>query len=252
MIGMRLPSPIPGSGPAQGLTVRWLGHSTFVMKSPKGVRLLFDPFLIMNPSCPENAKRLDNLGELDLILVTHGHADHTADAAAVAKQTGAAVVASPEISSWLERKGVKDCRPMNIGGRQTISGLEIVMVQAIHSSSIVEDGTNIYLGPAAAFMVRFEDGRVVYFAGDTALFGDMRLLGERHAPALAFLPIGDVYTMGPEEAAIAAEWVGVKTVVPMHYGTFPVLTGTPDEFRRFCDPRGIKVVEMQPGEQISL
>ena len=141
---------------------------------------------------------------------------------------------------------------MNIGGRQTISGIEIIMVQAIHSSSTVEEDANLYLGPAAAYMLRFEDGRVVYFAGDTALFGDMRLLGERHAPGLAFLPIGDLFTMGPEEAAIAADWVGAKIVVPMHYGTFPVLTGTPDEFRRFCEPRGIKVVEMHPGEQISL
>jgi L-ascorbate metabolism protein UlaG (beta-lactamase superfamily) len=252
MVAMRLPASHPSSGSGPGLTVRWLGHSTFVMKSPKGVRILFDPFLVMNPSCPENAKRLDNLGELDVMLITHGHGDHSSDAAAVAKQTGAAVVVSPEIASWLERKGVKDLRPMNIGGRQTVAGLEITMVQAIHSSSIDEDGATIYLGPAAGFMVRFEDGRMMYFAGDTALFGDMRLLRERYAPQLAFLPIGDLYTMGPEEAAIAAEWVGAKTVVPMHYGTFPVLTRTAAEFRRFCEAKGIEVVEMHPGEQIPL
>jgi L-ascorbate metabolism protein UlaG (beta-lactamase superfamily) len=252
MVAMRLPSSNQPSGSGHGLTVRWLGHATFVMKSPKGVRILLDPFLLRNPSCPENAKRLDNLGELDVILITHGHGDHSADAAAVAKQTGAAVVASPEIASWLERKGVKDLRPMNIGGRQTVAGLEITMVPAIHSSSLDEDGVTIYLGPAAGFMVRFEDGRVVYFAGDTALFGDMRLLRERYAPRLAFLPIGDLYTMGPEDAAIAAEWVGAKTVVPMHYGTFPALTGTAEQFRQFCQPKGIDVVEMHPGEQILL
>ena len=221
---MRLPpadgNSVSSRAALRGLKVTWLGHSTFLMTSPKGVRLLFDPFLTNNPSCPQAAKRV---GAVDLILITHGHSDHCEDAATIARETGATVVASPELAGWLERQGVKHLRPMNIGGRQHLSGLGIAMVPAVHSSS-APDGS--YLGPATGFVVRFEDALTIYFAGDTALFGDMRLIRDRHAPHVAFLPIGDRFTMGPEDAAIAAEWLGVKTIVPMHYKTFPELTGT--------------------------
>ena len=245
---MRLPSadahPVPSRAALRGLKVTWLGHSTFLMTSPKGVRLLFDPFLTNNPRVPPAAKRV---GAVDLILVTHGHSDHCEDAAAIARETGATVIASPELAGWLERQGVKHLRPMNIGGRQHVSGLEIVMVPALHSSS-APDGT--YLGPATGFVVRFEDALTIYFAGDTALFGDMRLIRDRHAPHVAFLPIGDRFTMGPEDAAIAAEWLGVKTIVPMHYGTFPELTGTVEGLRQHTGPRGIDVMEMRPGDDV--
>jgi L-ascorbate metabolism protein UlaG (beta-lactamase superfamily) len=245
---MRLPSaepgPLAGRSALGGLKVTWLGHATFLMTSPTGVRLLFDPFLTSNPSCPPAAKRV---ARVDVILVTHGHADHCEDAALVARESGATVVASPELAAWLERQGVKHQRPMNIGGRQHLSGLQISMVPAVHSSS-ASDGT--YLGPATGFVVAFEDGPTIYFAGDTALFGDMRLIHDRHAPDVAFLPIGDRYTMGPEDAAIAAEWVGVKVVVPMHYGTFPELTGTVEELRKHVAPRGIDVIELRPGESV--
>jgi L-ascorbate metabolism protein UlaG (beta-lactamase superfamily) len=194
------------------------------------VRLLIDPFLTNNPSCPVSAKRV---GAVDLMLVTHGHSDHCEDAAAVARESGATVVASPELAGWLVRQGVKHVRPMNIGGRQSLLGLQIGMVPAVHSSS-APDGT--YLGPATGFVVRFEDGMAAYFAGDTALFSDMRLIRDRYSPEVAFLPIGDRFTMGPEDAAIAADWLGVKAVVPIHYATFPELTGTPDELRRHCGP----------------
>jgi L-ascorbate metabolism protein UlaG (beta-lactamase superfamily) len=165
----------------------------------------------------------------------------------VGRESGATVVSSPEIAGWLERQGLKHLRPMNVGGRQTVSGLAIAMVPAIHSSS-APDGS--YLGPATGFVVRFEDGPTIHFSGDTALFGDMRLIRERHAPEIAFLPIGDRYTMGPEDAATAADWLGVKAVVPMHYGTFPELTGTPDQLRGYCNPRGIAVIELRPGETL--
>jgi L-ascorbate metabolism protein UlaG (beta-lactamase superfamily) len=246
---MRLPSadarPLAARAALRGLKVTWLGHSTFLMTSPKGVRLLFDPFLTNNPSCPPAARRI---GAVDLMLVTHGHFDHCEDAPAIARETGATVVASPELAGWLERQGVRHLRPMNIGGRQHLSGLEIAMVPALHSSSAM-DGT--YLGPATGFIVRFEDALTIYFAGDTGLFGDMRVIRDRNAPDVAFLPIGDRFTMGPEDAAIAAEWLGVKTVVPMHYGTFPELTGTPEELRKHAGPRGIDVLEMRAGEALA-
>ena len=228
----------------QGLSVKWFGHSTFLLTSPKGVRLLFDPFVTNNPACPASAKVI---GAVDLILISHGHSDHCEDAPSVGRETGATVVASPELAGWLERQGLKHLRSMNIGGRQTIAGIEIAMVPALHSSS-APDGT--YLGPATGFVVGFEDGQRLYFAGDTALFSDMRLIRERFAPDVAFLPIGDRFTMGPEEAAIAAEWLGAKAVVPMHYGTFPELTGTVDELRRQVHPRGVEVIEFRPGETL--
>jgi L-ascorbate metabolism protein UlaG (beta-lactamase superfamily) len=227
------------------LSFTWLGHATFLFRSPAGTRILLDPWLATNPSCPESAKKID---QLDLLLLTHGHDDHTADAIAVGRATLARIVAPYELALWLGQKGLQNVTAMNPGGTLSALGLSITMVPAVHSSSIVEDGRPVYAGIATGYVIKFEDGLTVYFAGDTAVFGDMRLIAELHHPAIAFLPIGDTYTMGPEEAATACELLNVRQVVPMHYGTFPALTGTPDRLRALVEPRGVQVIELKPGE----
>ncbi|HET7620061.1 MAG TPA: metal-dependent hydrolase [Vicinamibacterales bacterium] len=229
------------------LSITWLGHATFVLTSPGGRRIVTDPWLTGNPAAPQGAR----IDAADMILLSHGHSDHTADAVAVARATGAPVVAVYELALWIESKGVQNVRGMGIGGTQTIEGVQVSMVPAVHTSSVQEDGRIQYLGEPAGFVIRLEDGRAVYFAGDTALFGDMRLIRELYAPEIAMLPIGDYFTMGPEAAARACEMLGVRQVVPMHYGTFPVLTGTPERLKQLVEPMGIDVLVLKPGETAS-
>jgi L-ascorbate metabolism protein UlaG (beta-lactamase superfamily) len=230
------------------LSITWLGHATFLLKSPGGKTILFDPWVTGNPSSPESAKKL---GALDLMLITHGHSDHTGDAVSIGRSSGAQVVAPYEVSVWLQQKGLQNVTGMNPGGTLKALGLSITMVPAMHSSSVEEDGKIVYLGVATGYVVKFEDGLTIYYSGDTSIFGDMRLIAEMYAPAIAFLPVGDLYTMGPEQAAKACELLGVKQVVPMHYGTFPALTGTPATLRELVEPRGVQVLELKPGETAS-
>jgi L-ascorbate metabolism protein UlaG (beta-lactamase superfamily) len=227
------------------LAITWLGHSTFVITTPGGKRIVTDPWLEGNPVCPPDMKKID---KADVILLSHGHFDHTGDVINVARATGASTLAVFELSQWLERKGVKNVVGMGIGGTVRIAGLEITMTPAVHTSSVTENDTTVYLGVAAGFVVKTEDGRSFYFAGDTALFGDMRLIADLHKPEIAFLPIGDHFTMGPEAASLAARMLAVRQVVPMHYGTFPVLTGRPEDLKRLVDPHGIDVLVLKPGE----
>jgi len=229
----------------QALSFTWLGHATFLFRSPGGKRILIDPWVATNPACPESAKKI---GDLDLILLTHGHADHAGDAVSLGRSSGARLVAPHELSVWLQGKGLQNVTGMNPGGTLAALGLSVTMVPAAHSSSAEEDGRIVYLGVAAGYVIRFEDGVTIYFAGDTSIFGDMRLIGEMYRPAIGFLPIGDMYTMGPEQAAKACELLGLRQVVPMHYGTFPALTGTPAKLRELVEPRGIEVLELRPGE----
>jgi L-ascorbate metabolism protein UlaG (beta-lactamase superfamily) len=227
------------------LAITWLGHSTFLVRTPGGKRLLFDPWLTGNPACPDTLKKPPRA---DVILVSHGHSDHTGDLVACARDSGAPVAAIWELCDWLGQKGIKNLAPMNKGGSQELAGVRITMTDARHSSSVTENGHLIYLGEAAGFVVRLEDGRAIYYAGDTCLFGDMRLIGEIYTPEIAFLPIGDRFTMDPAAAAKACELLGVRQVVPMHWGTFPMLTGTPAALKALVEPRGVRVLELEPGQ----
>jgi L-ascorbate metabolism protein UlaG (beta-lactamase superfamily) len=229
----------------QRLAITWLGHSTFIVRTPGGTRLLFDPWLSGNPSCPESLKKPP---KADVILVSHGHSDHTGDLVSCARESGAPVVAIWELCEWLGQKGIQNLAPMNKGGTQEIAGLRITMTDARHGSSVTEGGRVVYLGEAAGFVVRLEDERSFYYAGDTSLFGDMKLIGEIYRPEIAFLPIGDRFTMDPVAAAKACELLGVRQVVPMHWGTFPMLTGTPAALKALVEPRGIHVLELEPGQ----
>jgi L-ascorbate metabolism protein UlaG (beta-lactamase superfamily) len=225
------------------LAITWLGHSSFSLRTPGGKTVLFDPWYTGNPSFPALAKPT----KADVMLVSHGHSDHITDAAATAKATGATVVGIWEVTSWLGTKGVQNLEPMNKGGTIAVKGLRITMTDACHSSSFDENGI-VYLGEPAGFIVGLENGQTIYFAGDTSLFGDMKLLGELYKPDIAFLPIGDRFTMGPDTAAMAAKWLGVKQVVPMHWGTFPLLTGTPAQLEQHLAGSGIQVLRLEPGQ----
>lgn len=230
----------------QSLAITWLGHSSFRLRTPGGKEVLIDPWYTGNPSFPAAARPK----AADVILISHGHSDHFTDAASIAKETGATVVAIWEIYSYLGSKGVKNAEPMNKGGTITVKGLKITMTDARHSSSFDDNGI-VYLGEPAGFIVKLENGQTIYFAGDTSLFGDMKMIGELYKPDIAFLPIGDRFTMGPDTAAIAAQWLGVKQVVPMHHGTFPLLTGTPAQLEQHLTGKGIQVLTLKPGETAS-
>ncbi|HET9369067.1 MAG TPA: metal-dependent hydrolase [Vicinamibacterales bacterium] len=229
------------------LSITWLGHSTFIVGLPDGRRLLFDPWL-GNPNCPPAFAKADALKPIDLILVSHGHSDHSGDAVAAARATGAPVVCVFELGLLLTQKGLQNVKDMSIGGTQRIGDIAVTMTNAIHSGSFDEDGKIIYSGGATGFIVRAPNTPTLYYAGDTAIFGDMKIFGEIYRPEIAFLPIGDHYTMGPDTAAIAAKWLGVRQVVPMHWGTFPLLTGTPAALKTHLAGTSIEVLELKPGE----
>ncbi|HET8608004.1 MAG TPA: metal-dependent hydrolase [Gaiellaceae bacterium] len=227
-------------------TLTWLGHSTFRIDSPGGKRIYVDPFLHGNPACPESEQQPERV---DIVALTHGHGDHVGDTVELAKQFGPQIVALVELKAWLGKQGapVGDLPGINKGGSQWIDGIRFTLTHAFHSSSS-EEGE--YLGEPAGLVIRLENGFTVYFAGDTCVFGDMQLIGRLYKPDLAVLPIGDWFTMGPEEAAVALELLGVDRCVPCHYGTFPVLTGTPERLRELAG--GVEVHVPEPGGSVDL
>jgi L-ascorbate metabolism protein UlaG (beta-lactamase superfamily) len=229
------------------LSITWLGHSTFLIGLPNGKRVLTDPWL-GNPNCPPAFAKPESLKPLDLILASHGHSDHIGDVVPVARATGAPVVCLFEVGLYLAEKGLQNVKDMSIGGTQEVAGVRITMTQAVHSGSIVDGGRIVYLGGAAGFVLRAAGMPTIYVAGDTGIFGDMKIIAELYAPEIAFLPIGDLYTMGPDTAAIAARWLGVRQVVPMHWGTFPALTGTPAALKEQLKGTKIEVLELKAGE----
>jgi L-ascorbate metabolism protein UlaG (beta-lactamase superfamily) len=228
-------------------TLTWLGHASFRLDTASGKRIYVDPFLNGNPKCPENEKTPERV---DLIALTHGHGDHVGDTVELAKKHDATVVALVELAGWLGNQGVDEnrLRNPNKGGTDDVDGVKVTLTHAFHSSS-APDGS--YAGEAAGLIITTEDGKKVYFAGDTNVFGDMQLIGRLYEPDVAVLPIGDHFTMGPKEAAVAVELLGVKRVVPCHWGTFGLLTGTPEEFEKLA-PSGVTIEKMQPGDSVTV
>ncbi len=232
----------------QGVQITYLGHAAFKLISPQGVVILIDPFLKNNPKTPTALKEVD---KADLILVTHGHGDHLGDTISITQKTNATVIAIAELARYLGKKGVKNIVRMNKGGSYLFKGIRITMVNAQHSSSTTEGDQVVYTGEPTGFIIRFENGFTVYHAGDTAVMSDMKIFGDVYKPDLALLPIGSHFTMGPQEAAYASKLLRPKYIIPMHYGTWPILTGKVDDFAQLMKEQPeVKVIILAPGESL--
>ena len=230
-------------------TFTWFGHSCVEVQTPGGKTILFDPWF----SNPKSTKTADAVEVCDVMLVTHGHGDHLGEAVALGSRLRPAWPCMHELNLWLSRilPGGNDATiGMNKGGTVEVAGVKVTMVHADHSAGDWNGGgeTTLYLGEPVGFVVELENGFRLYHAGDTNVFGDMRLIGELYRPDIALLPIGGHFTMGPREAALAVELLGVKHVMPIHYGTFPALTGTLEQFRAELSARGLQDVELHTPE----
>lgn len=232
-----------------GARITWLGHGTFTFTTPAGKTILLDPWVQGNPAVPDDKK---DLGKLDAVLITHGHGDHIGDALTIASENQPdQVVGIFELANWLESKGVANTVGMNMGGTTDVAGVKATMVRADHSCGVLDGDVILYGGQAAGYVLDFGNDVRVYVAGDTNVFGDMSIIGALYKPQVAILPIGDFYTMGPREAAYAARLLGVETIIPAHFATFPVLTGTPAGLRQSLESIGLNNVtvhELQPGQ----
>ena len=228
-------------------TLTWLGHASFRVDTAGGKRIYVDPWLSGNPKCPDDEKEPERI---DVIAITHGHGDHVGDAVELSKKhSPEAVVAMVELKGWLGKQGAKldDLPGPNKGGTVQAAGCKFTLVNAFHSSAS-EEGD--YLGEPAGIVLELDNGKKVYFAGDTCVFGDMQLIGRIYEPDVAILPIGDHFTMGPREAAVALELLGTRRCVPCHYGTFPLLHGSPDELRQLAPD--VEILAIEPGETVTV
>ncbi len=232
------------------MKIEYLGHSAFKIITEEGLKILIDPFISSNPACTTPVEEL----KPDIILVTHGHSDHFGDTLEIANNSGATVITTHELATFVQKQGFHAIG-MNIGGSISINNLiNITMVDARHTSAIdfmehLEEG-----GVSTGFIITLESGKKIYHAGDTGLFGDMKtVIGDIYKPDIALLPIGDKFTMGIEDAAIAAAWVQARIVIPMHYNTFPEIEQDPELFAKFVEDESIGTftVPLQPGESYS-
>jgi len=228
------------------VSLTWLGHASFRVDSPGGTRVYIDPWLEGNPRCPESELEPERC---DIVAVTHAHFDHVASAVELGRRFSPALVAMVELAAWLEKQGFKGASSggLNKGGTVEVAGIRFTLVNAFHSSA-TPDGT--YAGEPAGIVMELENGFRLYHAGDTCVFGDMQLIGRIYRPDVAILPIGDHYTMGPREAAVALELLGVTRCIPCHWGTFPLLTGTPSALRELAP--GVDIIDVEPGRTIEL
>ncbi len=227
--------------------ITWLGHATFELRFDSGEVLVFDPWIEKNPAYPKDYK----MEKVDAIALSHAHFDHVDDVIPLAKKFQPKVVAIIETAAWLEKKGVKNTIGMNKGGTVDLGFAKLTMTHAVHSCGIKDGDDWLYGGEAAGYVLSLKNGRSAYFAGDTALFSDMALIAELYQPELAFLPIGDHFTMDPHQAAHAARLLKVKRVIPMHYGTFPALTGRPEDLAQKLQKDGIEVWTLKQGQAVS-
>jgi L-ascorbate metabolism protein UlaG (beta-lactamase superfamily) len=226
------------------MKITMLGHSAFLLEGKD--RVLVDPFLTGNPMASTSADEVD----CDIICVTHGHSDHLGDAVDIARRTGAVIASIVELSDWLEKTGVKSVG-FNMGGTAVIKNTKVTMVPAFHSSSIGAPGLEFSAAMAVGMVI--DSGRVVYHAGDTCVFGDMKLIRELYKPDVALLPIGGFFTMDPKQAAMATALISPKIAIPMHYGTWPLIEQDPKEFERLAKKSSkAKIVILKPGESLEV